>query len=64
METASPDLSDIIGKATIAPLVGLFLEGIRTGVTPSPSFDDGVRAQAVLDAIGESAARRSWVEVS
>jgi predicted dehydrogenase len=63
LEAAEPDPSDIIGKATIAPLVGLFLEGIRTGVPPSPSFDDGVRAQAVLDAIGESAARRTWVDV-
>jgi predicted dehydrogenase len=40
------------------------LEGIRTGVTPSPSFDDGVRAQAVLDAVSESAARRTWVEIT
>ncbi len=64
LDGAEPDVSNIIGKATIAPLVGLFLEGIRTGVTPSPSFDDGVRAQAVLDAIGESAARRTWVDVS
>lgn len=57
------DASDIIGKVTIAPLVARLLEGIRTGVTPSPSFDDGVRAQAVLDAVGESAIRRAWVDV-
>jgi predicted dehydrogenase len=63
LESAPPDVSDIIGKATIGPLVGLFLEGIRTGVTPSPSFDDGVQAQAVLDAVGESAARRAWVDL-
>jgi len=63
LEGAQTDVSDIIGKATIAPLVALFLEGIRTGVTPSPSFDDGVRAQAVLDAVGESAARGGWVDL-
>jgi predicted dehydrogenase len=64
LETAPPDASDIIGKATIAPLVERLLDGIRTGTTPSPSFEDGVRAQAVLDAIGESAARRAWVDIS
>jgi len=63
LEGAEPDVSDIIGKATIAPLVGLFLDGIRTGVTPSPSFDDGVRAQAVLDAVAESTARGGWVDL-
>ena len=63
LDAAESDPSDIVGKATIAPLVGLFLEGIRTGVTPSPSLEDGVRAQAVLDAVGESAARGTWIEV-
>lgn len=64
LPTAEPHMSDIIGKATIAPLVARFLEGIRTGVTPSPSFEDGVRAQAVLDAVAESISRHAWVEVA
>lgn len=57
------DALDVIGRATIAPLVARFLESIRTGVTASPSFDDGVRAQMVLDAVLDSASRRAWVEV-
>jgi predicted dehydrogenase len=61
---AGGDQIDMIGKATIAPLVAHMLECIRTGAPPSPSFEDGLRAQAVLDAIGESAARRTWVEVA
>ena len=36
------------------------LEGIRTGVNPSPSFEDGFRAQAVLDAVERSNASGSW----
>jgi hypothetical protein len=38
---------EIIGKATIAPLVARFLEAFRSGATPSPCFRDGVRAEAV-----------------
>jgi predicted dehydrogenase len=57
------DALDIVGRATIAPLVARFLESIRSGVTASPSFADGVRAQMVLDAVLESAARRAWVDV-
>jgi len=57
------EASDVIGKATIAPLVARLLEGVRTGTTPSPSFEDGARAQAVLDAVAESVSRRAWVDV-
>jgi predicted dehydrogenase len=57
------DGSDAIGRGTIAPLVARLLEGIRTGTTPSPSLEDGLRAQAVLDAAVESARRDAWVDV-
>ena len=57
------DQLDVTGRALIAPLVADLLAGIRTGTTPSPSFEDGLRAQAVLDATLESAARGGWVEV-
>lgn len=57
------DPLEITGKATIGPLVARFLDAIRTGQPASPSFEDGVRAQAVLDAILESVARRAWVAV-
>jgi predicted dehydrogenase len=57
------DLPDVIGKTTIAPLVKRFLAGIRTKESPSPSLEDGWRAQLVLDAIGRAAATRTWQEV-
>ncbi|MGB3305076.1 MAG: Gfo/Idh/MocA family oxidoreductase [Thermomicrobiales bacterium] len=36
------------------------LEGIRTGINPSPSFEDGFRCQAVLDAVERSVESRTW----
>ena len=57
------DPMDLIGKATIAPLVARFLDGVRAGTSPSPSFADGAAAQAVLDAALESARTRRWVDV-
>jgi predicted dehydrogenase len=64
MVSSDGDQLDIIGRTLIAPLVGRLLEGRRSGGTPSPSFEDGLRAQAVLDATLESAARGGWVEVA
>jgi predicted dehydrogenase len=58
------ELPDVIGKTLIAPLVKRFLAGIRAGESPSPSLEDGWRAQLVLDAISRSAATRTWQEVS
>jgi predicted dehydrogenase len=60
---AEGDQMEILGKVTIGPLVAKFLEAVRTGAPGSPSFGDGVRAQAVLDAVLDSATRRDWVEV-
>ena len=53
----------VTGKATIAPLVKRFLEGIRKGESPSPSFEDGVRAQLVLDAVLRSLEAGGWQRV-
>ena len=36
------------------------LEGIATGNQPAPSFEDGFRCQAVLDAVERSAASGGW----
>ncbi|HYI25344.1 MAG TPA: Gfo/Idh/MocA family oxidoreductase [Thermomicrobiales bacterium] len=36
------------------------LEGIRTGVNPAPTFEDGYKNQAVLDAIVRSAESGTW----
>jgi predicted dehydrogenase len=60
---AAGDPLDVTGRTLIAPLVARLLDGIRTGTTPSPSLADGMRAQAVLDAALEAAARGGWVEV-
>jgi predicted dehydrogenase len=57
------DPMEVIGKATIGPLVKRFLAGIRKGESPSPSFEDGASAQAVLDAVRESITRGSWASV-
>lgn len=57
------DPIEVMGKTTVAPLVKRFLAAIPRGESPSPSFEDGLRAQAVLDAVLESAARGGWVAV-
>jgi predicted dehydrogenase len=57
------DPMEIIGKATIAPLVRRMLDSIRAGTTPSPSLADGLHAQAVLDAVRDSLDRGGWVTV-
>ncbi len=61
--TGEGDQMEVTGKATITPLVRHFLEAIRTGNPASPSLADGLRAQAVLDAILASLARGGWVDV-
>lgn len=38
------------------------LDGISIGKNPSPSFEDGYRCQAVLDAVERSAQSGSWTE--
>ncbi len=51
----------IIGwEHTHVHVVKDLLEGIRTGVNPAPSFEDGFRNQAVLDAVSRSAASGHW----
>jgi len=58
------DPMDVIGKALIAPLVARFLDAVRTGRSASPSLEDGLRAQAVLDAVVESSTQGGWVDVA
>jgi predicted dehydrogenase len=57
------DPLEVTGKATIAPLLKRFVTGIRKGESPSPSFEDGARAQAVLDAVRASTASGTWMNV-
>jgi len=57
------DPMDVIGRATIAPLAARLLAAIRGEGPAEPSLADGLRAQIVLEATREAAARRTWVEV-
>jgi predicted dehydrogenase len=57
------DTVEIIGGATVAPLVAHFLQAIESREPASPSFEDGLRAQAVLEAAMEAASSRRWVDV-
>jgi predicted dehydrogenase len=58
------DALEVLGKATVMPLVRRMLAAIRKGETASPSLEDGYRAQLVLDAVGASLARKAWVDVA
>ena len=57
------DQMEVIGKATIAPLVKRLLDGIKRAESPSPSLEDGVRAQLVLDAVLRSLTEGGWQRV-
>lgn len=57
------DQMDVLGKATIAPLVAQMLQAIRGGAPATPSLADGLAAQVVLDAVLASVTRRAWVDV-
>jgi predicted dehydrogenase len=48
---------------TFTHTVADLLQAIARRETPSPSFEDGVRNQRVLDAIERSARARAWVKV-
>jgi len=54
---------DVIGRATIAPLAARLLTALRGDEPAEPSLQDGLRAQLVLEAAREAAARRAWVDV-
>jgi predicted dehydrogenase len=51
----------IIGyEHTFVHTVKDLLDGIATGKSPAPTFEDGYRSQAVLDAVERSAESREW----
>lgn len=55
----------IIGyEHTFINIVSELMNGISKGYSPEPNFEDGVRNQAVLEAVEESVKNRSWVRVS
>ena len=54
----------IIGyEHTFVHLVAELCAGIAAGRSPAPNFEDGVRNQAVLEAVGHSSESGSWVRV-
>jgi predicted dehydrogenase len=57
------DQLEVTGKATIGPLVKRFLAAIGKGESASPSLEDGLRAQEVLDAVLESLSTGGWARV-
>src|SRR3954453_4541706 len=51
----------IIGwEHTFTHAISDLMTGIKTGVNPAPSFADGFKCQAVLDAVERSSASGSW----
>lgn len=49
---------------TFVNLVAELMKGIENGYSPEPNFVDGVRNQAVLEAVEQSVQERTWVKVS
>jgi predicted dehydrogenase len=50
-------------RAAFAQVARRFHAGIRDGAEPEPSLIDGLRVQAVMDALRTAAEQRCWVEV-
>jgi predicted dehydrogenase len=54
----------IIGyEHTFINLMVQLMKGISEGYSPTPNFEDGVRNQAVLEAVEKSAETRQWIKV-
>ncbi len=58
------DPMEVLGGSLMAALARRFLDAVKSGTAGSPSFDDGMQAQAVLDAVLESTKRGAWVDVA
>ncbi len=51
----------IVGwEHTFAHVIKDLMDGIKTGQSPQPSFEDGFKCQAVLDAVERSSASGTW----
>lgn len=62
---ASEDRLDVTGVTTIAPMVRQFIAAIESqGLVAAPSLQDGLQAQAVLEAITASVQSRAWIDVA
>ena len=63
VDAGADDRLEVIGRTSIAPMVGAMLRSIERGEPPSPSLEDGMRAQTVLDAVLESLRVGGWVAI-
>ncbi len=61
--SATADPRKIVGHATVAPMVREMLAAIERGDTPSPSLEDGMRAQEILDAVRASVLSGTWQKI-
>lgn len=48
---------------TFVNLITTFLDGVGDKINPSPNFEDGVRNQAVLEAVDKSVQSENWTKV-
>jgi len=64
VDPEAEDRLAVIGKVTVAPMIAEMLRAIERGDAPSPSLEDGMKAQAVLDAVLESVRGAGWVRVA
>ncbi|SMO41606.1 Gfo/Idh/MocA family protein [Melghirimyces algeriensis] len=48
---------------TFVNIVFRLMDGIAQGTSPEPNFADGVKNQAVLEAVEQSAEKRGWIEI-
>ena len=60
LHTEGPLAAD--SKAAYARVARNFHAAIRDGATPDPSLDEGLRVQALFDAVRRADAERRWVE--
>ncbi len=60
LQTEGPLAAD--SKAAYARVARNFHAAIRDGATPEPSLDEGLRVQALFDAVRRADAERRWVE--
>jgi myo-inositol 2-dehydrogenase/D-chiro-inositol 1-dehydrogenase len=57
---ANADHREVVGCSTVAPMVREMLSAIERGEAPAPSLEDGMQAQAVLDAVLASVRTGTW----
>ena len=62
-ETVTDDSPKIEAYHAYQAVVRAFAEGMRTGTSPKPNFDDAYELQRITDAIRESSRSGGWVKI-